>query len=144
MSEKIILNSGLKTIEIEFEDRNVTTEIKFNPADPDLALRFSKFQERVDKKISELEEIELNTDGTPKDLSYVKQIEDINDIIYSELDYAFGNKISAQLFQFCNPMASVGGKYFVVSFIEAITPVIQKCAIAEKNALQKHFAKYNR
>lgn len=130
MSEKIVLNSGLKTFEIEFEDRNVTTEIKFNPADPDLALRFSKFQERVDKKINELEGVELNADGTPKDLGYVKQIEDINGIIYSELDYAMGNQISLQLFQFCNPLASVNGKFFVLTFIEALTPIIQRYAMS--------------
>lgn len=142
MVNKITLDTGLKTFEIEFKDRGVTAEIAFNPADPDLALRFSKFQKRVEEKLKGLTDIELNADGTPKDLSFVKNIEEINKIIYQELDLAFGNPISETLFQFCNPMATINGKYFVIQFMEAIAPVIKANVTAEKKKLDKHLSKY--
>lgn len=142
MSNKIILNTGLQTFEIEFADRGVTTEISFNPSDPDLALRFSMFKDRVDEQMKGMKDIELNADGTPKDLSFVENIKEINRIIYSELDAAFGYPISETVFQFCNPMATTNGKYFVVQFMEAITPVIRENVMNEKKKLDKHLNKY--
>ena len=142
MDGKIKLDAGIKTFEIEFVDRGVTAEIAFNPSDPDLAVRFSKFQENVDKKLKTLTDIELNEDGTAKDLSFVKNIEEINEVICRELDYALGNEISKTLFQFCNPMAPINGKYFIVQFMEAIAPVIRENIQGEKKALKKHLNKY--
>lgn len=144
MAEKIKLNSGLKTFEVEFEDRGVTTEISFNPSDPDLAVRFSKFQGNVEEKMKDLKDIELDANGMPKDLSFVENIKEINHIIYDEIDKAFGNPVSEKLFQFCNPMASINGKYFVVQVMEALSPVIKESATSERRKLEKHLNKYKR
>ena len=144
MTNKIVLDTNLKSYEVEFKDRGITTEIRFNPADPDLAVRFSELQDRVSEGLKDLSDIELDENGRAKDMSFVENIKKVDALIRGELDRAFGNEISEIVFQFCSPMASVNGKYFIVQFIEAVSPFIEKSIEDENKALKKHLAKYNR
>ena len=142
MAKKIELSTKMETFEIEFKDRGITAEIQFNPADPDLAVRFEEMQKRIEEKLNSLTKIELDENGNAKDLAFVDNIKKVNSLLCDELDRAFGNKISDVVFQFCSPMAITGGEYFIVQFIKAISPVIEK-SIKEKNkALNRHLQKY--
>lgn len=138
----IKLNTGLKSYDIYFEDRDEYTTVSFNPFDPDLIVRFNEFQTRCEKKLEDVKDIELDADGMPVDDSYVDSIKQTNKIIKDELDIAFGSKISANLFKYCNPMAIVNGDYFVINFIKAIAPILEEEAKAEQKRLAKHTEKY--
>lgn len=142
MAERIVLNTGLKEYEIYFEDRNESITIAFNPSDTGLVVRFQELEERVNKRLEGLTDIELDENGLPKDLSFVDNIKLVNSALGEELDRAFGNKISDKLFSKCDPLSTKGGEYFIVQFIKQITPVIKKDIEKENKSLQKHLKGY--
>ena len=144
MAKKIILNTNMETVQLDFVDRGVVAEIQFDPTDPNLAVRFGEMEERIKTEIQKLPDVELDANGNPKDLGFIKNIKGVNQIIYDEIDRVFGNTISETVFQFCSPFSISKGKYFVMQFIEAIAPLIKKSIEAENKALAKHLAKYTK
>lgn len=144
MAKKIILNTNMETVELDFVDRGVVAEIQFDPTDPNLAVRFGEMEERIKTEIQKLPEIELDGDGRPKDTGLIENIKEVNQIIYDEIDRVFGNKISQTVFQFCSPFSVSKGRYFIMQFIEAIAPLIKKSIEEENKALVKHLAKYTK
>lgn len=146
MANKIVLDSGLETFEIEFKDRGITTEISFNPSDPDLAKRFMEMQNIIEERSKNVPAFDLDEKGSPKVDSCVDCLNEINQVIYDAIDYALGNKVSDKIFQFCSPFAVVNGEYFMRHSINQIMPIVhngiekgQKKASANAN---KHLAKY--
>lgn len=141
------LSTGKVTFPIEF-DNGAKEVIYFNPNDPNLAIRLKDLQENVNKKMSEIEDIKLNNDGTPTDMKVIDDFEKIQNVLYNELDIAFGGEISSVVFKYCSPFAIVNGDYFLIQFIEAIKPEIEK-HIKKANAdvekkMAKHLNKYKK
>ena len=98
--------------------------------------------------MSEIEDIKLNNDGTPEDMKVIDDFEKIQNVLCNELDIAFGGEISSVVFKYCSPFAIVGGDYFLIQFIEAIKPEIEK-HIKKANAdvekkMAKHLDKYKK
>ena len=146
MANKITLGSGLETFEIDFKDRGTTTEIAFNPSDPDLMKRLFEAQKTIEERTKEVQKYELDEKGVPNTDSCIEYFNGINEIIYDAVDYAFGNRISDKIFQYCSPFAIVGGEYYILQFFNRITPVLEKI-IGEKQKkasanANKHLAKY--
>lgn len=141
------LSTGKIAFPIEF-DNGDKENIYFNPNDPDLMVRMKNLQDKVSEKIKGLDDIELTNEGTPKELSQIESFEKMQNILKEELDYAFGGSISNVVFKHCSPFAIVDGDYFVVQFIEGITPEIEK-HIKKANGeiekkMQKHIGKYQK
>ena len=139
------LSTGKVAFPIEF-DNGDKQNIYFNPNDPDLAVRLKEFQNRVNEKINNLSELNLNKDGEPEDFSFVEEYRQMQKIIYEEIDTAFGGDVSSVVFRYCSPFAIVGGEYFILQFLEAIAPEIEK-HIKKANAdlekkMAKHISKY--
>ena len=141
------LNTGKIAFAIEF-DNGDRQNIYFNPNDPDLAIRMNGLQEKIMKKIEGLEEIELTNEGKPVELSQIETFEKMQNIIKEELDSAFGGNISEVVFKYCSPFAVVNGEYFIVQFIKAITPEIEKhikaARIDSNKRMAKHIDKYSK
>jgi hypothetical protein len=141
------LNTGKVAFPIEF-DNGDKQNIYFNPNDPDLMIRMKNLNEKVQDKINGLEDVELNEEGKPTQISQIETFEKMQNILKEELDYAFGGSVSEVVFKHCSPFAIVGGEYFVVQFIQAITPEIEK-HIKKSNAdvekrMAKHIDKYKK
>lgn len=141
------LSTGKVAFPIEFDNGDKQT-IYFNPNDPDLMIRMKRLNEKVQDKINGLEDVELDEEGKPTQISQIETFEKMQNILKEELDYAFGGSVSAIVFKHCSPFAIVGGQYFVVQFIEAITPEIEK-HIKKANAdvekrMAKHIDKYKK
>lgn len=141
------LSTGKVAFPIEFDNGDKQT-IYFNPNDPDLMIRMKSLDEKVQDKINGLEDVELNEEGKPTQISQIETFEKMQNILKEELDYAFGGSVSAIVFKHCSPFAIVGGEYFVVQFIQAITPEIEK-HIKKANAdvekrMAKHIDKYKK
>ena len=142
------LNTGKIAFPIEF-DNGDKQNIYFNPNDPDLAIRMKDFLGKVEARTKDLEDLKLGSDGTPedpKDPEVIERFRDIRNIICEELNTAFNSEISAVVFKHCSPFAVVDGDYFIMQFIEAIKPEIEK-QIQKANAeveqnMQKHIANY--
>lgn len=141
------LSTGKVAFPIEF-DNGDKQNIYFNPNDPDLMIRMKNLDTNVQEKIKGLEDVELNEDGNPTNISQIEAFEKMQNILKEELDYAFGGSVSEAVFKHCSPFAIVGGEYFIIQFIEAIIPEIEKHikkanADAEKR-MAKHIDKYKR
>lgn len=141
------LSTGKVAFPIEF-DNGDKQNIYFNPNDPDLMIRMKNLETKVSEKIKGLEYIELSNDGTPTQIAQIETFEKMQNILKEELDYAFGGEVSEVVFKHCSPFAIVGGEYFVVQFIQAITPEIEK-HIKKANAdvekrMAKHIDKYKK
>jgi hypothetical protein len=141
------LSTGKVAFPIEFDNGDKQT-IYFNPNDPDLMIRMKSLNEKVQDKINGIEDVELNEEGKPTQISQIETFEKMQNILKEELDYAFGGSVSAVVFKHCSPFAIVGGEYFVVQFIQAITPEIEK-HIKKANAdvekrMAKHIDKYKK
>ena len=141
------LSTGKVAFPIEF-DNGDKQNIYFNPNDPDLMIRMKNLGKKVQEKIEGLEDVELTEDGKPTQISQIETFENMQNILKEELDYAFGGSISDVIFKHCSPFAIVGGEYFVVQFIQAITPEIEK-HIKKANAdvekrMAKHIDKYKK
>ena len=165
------LSTGKIAFPIEF-DTGDKEFIYFNPNDPDFASRFMAARDNISNKIKELDTsgVELSPSGE------VRQIKDINDVLalpddelnnitkatermikvvddtkkifFDEIDKAFGSEVSKVVFKHCSPLAVVNGEYFIVHFLTAIMPDIQK-VITKSNAqlekkMSKHLNKYNK
>ena len=141
------LSTGKVAFPIEFDNGDKQT-IYFNPNDPDLMIRMKNLDKKVQEKIEGLEDVELTEEGKPTQISQIETFEKMQNILKEELDYAFGGSVSEVVFKHCSPFAIVDGEYFVVQFIQAITPEIEK-HIKKANAdvekrMTKHIDKYKK
>lgn len=141
------LSTGKVTFPIEF-DNGDKQAIYFNPNDPDLMVRMKNLDEKIKSKVDEIGDVDLDEEGRPTQIHQIEQFEKMQKILKEELDFAFGGSISDIVFKHCSPFAIVDGQYFVVQFIEAITPEIEK-HIKKANAdvekrMAKHIDKYKK
>lgn len=141
------LSTGKIAFPIEFDNGDKQT-IYFNPNDPDLIIRLKGLQDKMSERIKDIEDVELENDGAPTQFSKIEAYEKLQNALKEELDYAFGGAVSDIVFKHCSPFAIINGEYFVVQFIEAITPEIIKHikaanADAEKR-IGKHLDKYSK
>ena len=135
------LSTGKVAFPIEF-DNGAKETIYFNPNDPDLFVRFSNFEKRVEDKLTGISDFDLSVDGTPQNEELLEKFENINKVICEELDVAFASNVSDIVFKYCSPFAIVGGEYFLIQFIQAIRPEIEKHNKKANVELQKKMAKH--
>ena len=135
------LSTGKVAFPIEF-DNGAKETIYFNPNDPDLFVRFSNFEKRVEEKLNGISDFDLSVDGTPKNEELLEKFENINKVICEELDVAFASNVSDIVFKYCSPFAIVGGEYFLIQFVQAIRPEIEKHNKKANVELQKKMAKH--
>lgn len=141
------LSTGKVAFPIEFDNGDKDC-IYFNPNDPNLAVRFTEFQDKVNERLKEFEDVDLTPDGEPEDFEFIEKFKKMQAVLFEELDKAFDSKVSEIVFKHCSPFAIVQGDYFIMHFIEAISPEIEKNikksnAEAEKR-MAKHTAKYSK
>lgn len=165
------LSVGKIAFPIEFDNGDKDT-IYFNPNDPDLATRLMNAKDNISQKLDKLntENLNLKNDGsvelpdtikeyadlteeqqknlTSRAEAMTKLLESTKNIICEEVDTAFNGDVSSVVFKHCSPLAVVNGEYFIVQFLNAVAPEIQK-HIGKSNAevekrMSKHIAKYKK
>lgn len=145
MAEKvneITLSLGFKPFKFHFPDVDEDITIYFNPADADIPKRCFEAYERLNEYIEGMEEFEIDEEGLPVINDYVGKMNALNDKVFEYVDYAFGNKVSKDVFKFCSPFTVVNGNYFALQFIEAVAPVMEKIINDEKRKASKNSDKY--
>ena len=135
------LSTGKVAFPIEFDNGDKQT-IYFNPNDPDLMIRMKNLNAKVQEKIKGLEDVELNEEGKPTQISQIETFEKMQNILKEELNFAFGGSVSDAVFKHCSPFAIVDGEYFVVQFIQAITPEIEERVKKAKDDVEHRMAKH--
>lgn len=141
----IQLNTGKQEFELIFDKNNVE-KIYFNPCDPDLSPRLADFEARIKEKIKTLDDFKLNAEGTPEDINAIEKYREFRKIFDDEFNRAFNANISETVFKYCSPFAIINGDYYVMQFLTAITPEIEKRikkSVSESNKkMQKYIGKY--
>lgn len=135
------LSTGKVAFPIEF-DSGDKDAIYFNPSDPNLFVRFSEFEKRITEKLNEIKDVELDADGTPTNENMIEAFRNIDAVLREELDRAFGSNVSEVVFKYCSPFAIVNGEYFLIQFVEAIRPEIEKHNKKMNAERQKKMQKY--
>lgn len=141
------LSTGKIAFPIEFDNGDKDC-IYFNPNDPNLSIRLTDFQDKLTARVKELDDMRLNAEGTPEDNSVIENFRKFQNVLFEELDIAFGGEVSAVVFKHCSPFAIVGGEYFIIQFVEAIKPEIEKhikkANTDVKKKMAKHLNKYRK
>ena len=135
------LSTGKVAFPIEFDNGDKEC-IYFNPSDPDLISRISNLQNKISNRIKTIEDVKLTAEGESEDKSFADFIQNFQNILYEEIDQAFGGEVSAVVFKHCSPFAIVGGEYFIVQFVRAIIPEIRKRIEKANAAVEKNMAKH--
>lgn len=135
------LSTGKVAFPIEFDNGDKDC-IYFNPNDPNLSIRLTDFQDKITARIKELDDIRLNAEGKPEDNSVIEDFRKFQNVLFEELDIAFGGEVSAVVFKHCSPFAIVGGEYFIMQFVEAIKPEIEKHIKKAKADVEKKMSKH--
>ena len=165
------LSTGKVAFPIEF-DNGDKDFIYFNPNDPDLATRLMGAKDKITEKIDSMnfEDFEISNTGEEVKIENIDDFDKLTEeqakiitenaektaniiketkkIVCEELNFAFGNDVSSVVFKHCSPFAVVNGEYFIMQFLSAITPEIQK-NINKTNAevekkMSKHLNKYTK
>ena len=143
----IQLSTGKVKIELIF-DNDEKDYIYFNPNDPDLYVRMTHFQENLENYLKNIEDVELDENGNPKENSAIEKYKNFREKLYEELDKAFDSKISHIVFKKSSPFAIINGDYFIMQFVEGIIPEIQKhqaqATEEAKKKMAKHLEKYRK
>lgn len=142
-----MLNTGKVAIPIEFDNGDVQN-IYFNPSDPNLFIRMKDFEKRLKERISKIDDIEISANGKPSHEKDIEAFVAIQNAVCEELNATFDSNISDIAFKHCSPFALVDGNFFVLNFIEYITPKMTEHIEKEKSrateAMEKHIAKYRK
>ena len=141
------LSTGKVAFPIEF-DNGDKQNIYFNPNDPNLFIRLKDFETKTKERLESCGDFNLKNDGYPEAEEQIEQFRKVQNIIFEELDIAFNGEVSSVVFKHCSPFAIINGEFFIMQFIDAITPEIEKHikkANGEVSAnLEKHIAKYKK
>ena len=145
----ITLKKGLEPFEIYFEDADVTETIYFNPSDSNLPKRLIECRALIEEKSKKIKPYEKNGDGTPADADgALEYLNKTNSVVYDALDYAFGNKVSDTIFKHCGPFSVVDGGYYILNFLDAVAPELEKLIKAHQKSAntkaEKYLKKYGR
>ena len=159
------LSTGKVAFPIEFDNGDKDC-IYFNPNDPDLATRLMSAKDKISARIKSMkfDDFELSNAGEPIEVESVedfmslseeqaqalteraektaKIVSDTKAIIFEELDAAFDSEVSKVVFKHCSPFAVVNGEYFIMQFLSAITPEIQKNINKSNAEVEKKMAKH--
>ena len=159
------LSTGKIAFPIEFDNGDKDC-IYFNPNDPDLATRLMSARDKISARIEcmKFDDFEITNAGEPIEVESLedfmnlteeqakaitekaektaKIVTDTKNIIFEELDSAFDSEVSAVVFKHCSPFAVVNGEYFIMQFLTAITPEIQKSINKSNAALEKKMSKH--
>lgn len=164
----IKLSTGKIAFPIEFDNGDIQN-IYFNPSDPELGARLISAKDVISNRIEKLNfgDFELSNNGEPVKIENIQNLTEeqmapllakaekttkafalTKQIICEELNSAFGSDISSVVFKYCSPFAIVDGNYFILNFLEAIAPEIEKhINKANKNLekkIKKHIGKYQK
>ena len=159
------LSTGKIAFPIEFDNGDKDC-IYFNPNDPDLATRLMGAKEKISARMESIkfEDFELTNAGEAVEIENIddfmnlteeqtkaiteraektaKIVEDTKKIIFEELNSAFDSDVSSVVFKHCSPFAVVNGEYFIMQFLTAITPEIQKNINKSNAEVEKKMAKH--
>ena len=118
MSNVINVPTGLKKYDIADLDGNVLGSFYFNPADVDIVSRYDKAMESFEKKIEEVQSVNIE--------SLSEKYEKMKSIAYEMIDDIFNSNVAEKFFSIMSPFSLMeDGRRFLEVVVQAIGKVIE-------------------
>ncbi len=139
MGKKLVLDTGLKTYDVEDKEGNFLFSISFNPADTNIVHRYNEV-------VESLEKISNEVPGVEEDLK--AGLDYLDELVYEKVNYLLNADVSKQFFSVMGPFTPMeNGNYYLESVLDAVAKVIQ-IEIGERvkkinSKVKKHTSKYH-
>lgn len=136
MANKIVINDGYKTYDIENQDGKLLGQFSFNPSDTNIVHRHAEVVEALEK-------LEI-PDG--KDL--VSTLGEIEKVLYEKINYLLDSDVAESFFSIMGPLSPLAnGQFFIETVLDAIGQAIQ-AETGERvkkinGKIKKHTLKYH-
>ena len=136
MSEQIKIDSGLKTYDVVNKDGKILCQITFNPTDTGIARRYQEIKSR-------LFVLKNGFGRKSKKKSIVEQLNELDAIVYEQIDYLLDAKVSETIFSITGPFSPLpSGKFFFESVLEGISQIIQEESKVNIAKIEEKINKY--
>ena len=111
MANKIVIDDGFKTYDIENKEGKILGQFSFNPSDTSIIHR----HEEVVNELSELSFDEQNTENIDEELKRIEKV------IYEKINYLLNADVAEAFFSIMGPLTPLAsGQYFIESVLDAI------------------------
>lgn len=141
MGNKIVINDGFKTYDIENQDGKLLGQFSFNPSDTNIIHRHAEVVEALEK-------LELDISTTTEEKILDEAFKTVESVVFEKIDYLLNAKVSDNFFSIMGPFTPLAnGQYFIESVIDAIGQAIQ-AETGERvqkinSKIKKHTSKYH-
>lgn len=142
MANKIVINDGYKTYDIENQDGKLLGQFSFNPSDTNIIHRHAEVVEALEKL-----ELDISTKADETNLNEI--FKEVEAVVYEKINYLLNVDVAENFFSIMGPFSPLAsGQYFIESVIDAIGQAIS-AETGERvkkinSKIQKHTSKYHR
>ena len=141
MANKIVINDGYKTYDIENQDGKLLGQFSFNPSDTNIIHRYAEVVEA-------LETLELDISAKKDETSLDEAFKAVESVVYEKINYLLNADVAENFFSIMGPFSPLAsGQYFIESVIDAIGQAIS-AETGERvkkinSKIKKHTSKYH-
>lgn len=138
MSEQIKIDSGLKTYNVVDEDGRLFCQITFNPSDTGIAKRYEEVKRR-------LFVLRNGSSKKSKKKSIAEQLNELNAIVYEQIDYLLNANVSETIFSIMGPFSPLpSGQFFFENILESICQIIREESKINTAKVEEKISKYTK
>lgn len=136
MSEQIKIDNGLKTYDVVDKSGRFFCQITFNPTDTGIAKRYEEVKRR-------LFVLKNGSGRKTKKKSVVEQLNELDAIVYEQIDYLLGANVSESIFSITGPFSPLpNGQFFFENVLAAISQIIQEESKVNTAKVEEKINKY--
>ena len=141
MGNKIVIDDGYKTYDIENKEGRLLGQFSFNPSDTGIIHRHAEV-------VKSLEELEMSFSSNDEKKSRDEVLKEVEEAIYEKINYLLDADVAESFFSIMGPLSPLAsGQYYIESVLDAIGQAIQ-AETGERvkkinRKISKHTSKYH-
>lgn len=141
MGNKIVIDDGYKTYDIENKEGRLLGQFSFNPSDTGIIHRHAEV-------VKSLEELEMSISSNDEKKSLDEALKEVEAVIYEKINYLLDADVAESFFSIMGPLSPLAsGQYYIESVLDAIGQAIQ-AETGERvkkinRKISKHTSKYH-
>ena len=141
MGNKIVIDDGYKTYDIENKEGRLLGQFSFNPSDTGIIHRHAEV-------VKSLEELKMSISSNDEKKSLDEALKEVEAVIYEKINYLLDADVAESFFSIMGPLSPLAsGQYYIESVLDAIGQAIQ-AETGERvkkinRKISKHTSKYH-
>ena len=141
MGNKIVIDDGYKTYDIENKEGRLLGQFSFNPSDTGIIHRHAEV-------VKSLEELKMSISSNNEKKSLDEVLKEVEEVIYEKINYLLDADVAESFFSIMGPLSPLAsGQYYIESVLDAIGQAIQ-AETGERvkkinRKISKHTSKYH-